>query len=221
MDTNQSKRELLRERRIKQKRRNTLTFAIVTIAVIVLFALAAFLPRILKAQSENGNGRGFAIGNPDAPVTVIQFSNYSCGFCKDFSERVEKDFIAEYVEPGDVYYRFVNIPSNNEDGQSAAKASYCAADQNLFFEYKDDLYTYATAVDGFSTSNLIVYAASAGLETDTFQKCLEANTYTNAYLDDIRYAQAVGITGTPTFLVNDQLVSSNELIPLVNALLSN
>jgi len=58
------------------------------------------------------------------------------------------------------------------------------------------------------------------LNVDNFQRCLEANTFTNAYVEDIRYAQSVGVTGTPTFLINGELYSSTELISEVEALLA-
>jgi protein-disulfide isomerase len=59
------------------------------------------------------------------------------------------------------------------------------------------------------------------LDVDRFQACLEANTFTNAYVEDIRYAQSLGVTGTPTFLVNGELLSANELMPAVEALLTD
>ena len=220
MSFNQSKRELLRNKRKEQKRRNTITFILITLAAVILILAAVILPNILMSRSKYANSRGFALGDPNAPITVVQFSSYSCGFCKDFADRMEDDFINTYVDPGYVYYRYVNIPSNTEQSQAAAEASYCAADQNRFFDYKDYLYTYATTPDGFTFSNLMNYANSAGLETEEFRTCLESGTFANAYIDDIQYTQRAGVTGTPTFLVNDQLVSSTGLIPAVEALLT-
>jgi len=220
MSTNQSKRELLRNKKAEQKRRRIITFALITLGVIALFASVALLPDLLIALGKGGDNIGFSLGDPNAPVQVTQFSSYSCGFCKDFSDNVEKGFIANYVDTGDVYYRYINLPSNSDSSYLAAKASYCADDQNSFFEYKDFLYAYASAADGFSADSLVNYAASAGLNVDNFQRCLEANTFTNAYVEDIRYAQSVGVTGTPTFLINGELYSSTELISEVEALLA-
>lgn len=160
------------------------------------------------------------MGDPEAPVKVVQFSNYSCGFCKDFADNVEEGFITEYVDPGDVFYRFVNIPSNNVQSQNAAMASYCAADQDKFFDYKNYLYANANFAEGFSTDNLINYASSTGMDIDIFQTCLDEKTYSRVFIEDIRYAQSVGITGTPTFLVNDLLVNSNQLFETIEAQLA-
>jgi protein-disulfide isomerase len=220
MNSKQNRREILRKKRINEKRQKGLKIGLIILAVILIFGAAALLPKLILEQSTDGIGRGFPLGDPNAPVTVVQFSSYSCGFCKDFSERVEKDFISDYVDPGLVFYRYVNIPSSNEDSQNAAKASYCAADQKKFYDYKDYLYTNASSVDGFSLNSLISYANSAGLAIDEFQACLEASTYNDAFVEDFRYAQSIGVTGTPTFLVNGQLVSSIDLIPFVDSLLA-
>lgn len=217
-----SKRELLREKRKEQKRRKTMTFILITLAAIFLIVFAAFLPKLLVKQTKYGSTRGFSVGDPDAPVTVVEFSNYSCGYCKDFAERVEDGFMSEYVDPGQVYFTYVNIPSNNEQSLSAAEASYCAADQDRFFEYKDLLFTYSGYTDAYSESNLINYAASAGLDVDQFRTCLASDSYADAYLADYEYARSVGLTGTPSFLINGkELVSSSELIPTVDELLNN
>jgi protein-disulfide isomerase len=221
MTTNLSKRELLKKKRQEQKRRKTIRIILIAVGAILLIALAAFLPNLLIGRSEDAEGRGFTLGDPEAPVRVINFSNYACGHCETFSRTAEPEFIANYVETGDVYYRYVNVAySTDENTQNAARASYCADDQNGFFEYKTFLYTVANEPNGFSTSNLIELAAFAGLDPALFEACLTGDAHTSAPREDLRFAQAVGVTGTPSFLVNDQLVFSNELIPLVDSLLN-
>lgn len=221
MSKNLSKRELLRQQRKQQQRRKTITFVLIVLAVIFIFGIAALLPKFIMGKAKVGTSGGFTAGDPNAPVTVVQFSNYNCGFCKEFSENVEKNFIAEYVDNGDVFYRYVNIPSDSEASLNASKASFCAAEQNLFFEYKDYLYANVELPNGFSPDNLLGYASSAGLDSEEFMRCYQEPANDETYLEGIGLAQSVGVTGTPSFLVNDQLVSSNELIPTVEALLAN
>lgn len=220
MSTNKSKREFLREKRKEEKRRKSMIFIFAILGVVAVFVLAALVPGWLADRGRIAGSEGFVIGDPDAPVKVTQFSSYTCGFCKQFSENEEKGFLAEYVETGKVFYRYINIPSNNEAGLLGAEASYCAADQNRFFDYKDYLYTYAAAADGFSLNNLIGYAQAAELDTAAFEDCMASDTFANAYDQDVRFAQSVGITGTPSFLVNDQLVFSTDLISTVEEALS-
>lgn len=221
MTTNRSKREMLREKKRAQKRRSVYTLVLIIIGIVVIFGSAALLPKIFAKPLNYETNKGFTIGDPNAPVTVIAFSNYTCGHCKLFSESLEKDFILDYVESGKVFYRYVNLPSNNELSLNAAEASYCAADQNKFFEYKRLLYTYANASDGFSVENLSKYTKSAGLDKTAFDICMSEDKYAQAYLEDREYARSAGIRGTPTFLVNGQLVTSSELIQTVEAILAD
>lgn len=220
LSANKSKRELIREKRKEEKRRKSMLFIFAILAVVVIFILAALMPGWLANRASIAGSEGFVVGDPNAPVTVTQFSSYTCSFCKQFSENEEKGFIAEYVDTGKVFYRFVNIPANNEAGLLGAEASYCAADQNRFFDYKDYLYTYAAAADGFSLNNLTQYAQDAGLDTAAFEECMASDTFANAYDEDVRFAQSVGITGTPSFLVNGQLVYSTELVQTVEEALA-
>ncbi len=219
MGSNLSKRELLRQKRKDQARRKLITVTLIVLGTGALFTTAIMLPKLLSTRTRYSLAEGFTIGDPNAPVSVVQFSSYSCGFCRSFSDNEEPDFIANYVDPGLVFYRYVNIPSNNADSQLAAKASYCAADQDHFFDYKGYLYNNSGAPDGFSPSSLLDYADSAGLDTSDFQACLEGQTFATAFMDDIQYAQDIGITYTPSFLVNDQLVGAGELLATVDALL--
>lgn len=221
MTSNQNKRELLRQKRKEQKRRKIYTTALITVAVLAVIGLLAFLPKLLSKPANYDSSQGFSLGDPNAPVKVVAFSSYTCGYCKIFSESLEKDFIEDFVDTGKVYYRYVNMASASEESINAAEASHCAEDQNKFFEYKGLLYTYASAAEGFSVENLIRYANAAGLDVEAFEACMLSDQYAQAYRDDRSFAQSVGVTATPTFLVNDQLVYSNELITTVENQLSN
>jgi protein-disulfide isomerase len=222
MSTNLNRRELLRQKRKKQQRRSIVTFIIVAIVATLVVLAAIFLPSYLVKFSHGLNTPGFPIGDENAPVTVVEFSSYNCSHCYDFNETASKDFISQYVDTGKVFFNYINIPSNNEGSLLAASASYCAADQGKFYEYKDQLFTYASAADGFSEENLINYAQTIGLNMDKFQRCLTNGKFATAYQQDVQYAQSVNVTGTPTFLINGtKLVSSSELIPTVDEYLNN
>lgn len=198
-----------------------MTLFLIAAGAVLLISLVIIIPNLLIGRSKNAQGYGIPLGNPQASVTVINFSSYACGHCENFSKTIEPNLIADYVEPGNVHYRYVNIAHSDAGSRNAAKASYCAADQNRFFDYKSYLYSAVSVQDGFSDSNLIDLAGAAGLDRDLFEACFEDSKYDNAYAEDLRFAQSVGVTGTPSFLVNGQLVFSSELIPLVDSLLNN
>lgn len=215
-----SKRELLRRKAKEQKRRRRLVFGLVSIGILLVFAIAIYLPRLIMQVNSYEGSTGFTMGDPDAPVTVELFSSYYCSHCKDFSEQAEKSFIEEYVDTGKVYYRYINLPPQSEQAILASIASYCAADQNRFFDYKELLYTYAAVSDGFSVDNLVKYANFIGLDTDQFSQCMNADTYSTTYLDDRSYASSLGIAYTPAFSVNGQVVTAADLNETVDSLLS-
>lgn len=220
LNSKNSKREQLRRKRQAEKRKKTLTFVIIAAVVIVLIGLAAILPRVFNRTADYEQVEGFYLGDPNAPIKVVEFSRYTCSHCKTFAETMEADFIADYVDTGKVYFRYVNLASGTEGLLNAGEASYCAAEQNKFFEYKSYLYTYALSETGFEIESLINYAESAGLDVDQFTTCLESDTYGDAYLGDQSYAQSVDIPGTPSFLVNDQIVFASELFQTLDELLA-
>lgn len=221
MSSTTSKRELLRKKREAQKRRRWMIFLFVFLGVVLIFALATLLPRLFSKQEKYSDVQGFYIGDPDAPVKVTEFSSYFCSFCKIFSEENEGAFIEDYVATGDVYFRYVNMAPETEESLNAAEASFCAAEQNRFFDYKPLLYTYAAYDDGFTTESLLSYANSIGMDVDAFEACLASDEFRNAYAKETEYALSVGLTATPSFLVNDQLVSASELVPTVEEILGN
>ncbi|MGC9385256.1 MAG: thioredoxin domain-containing protein, partial [Kosmotogaceae bacterium] len=108
MSTHLNKRELLRQKRKAQQRRKIYITVLIIIGVLVVFGLFAFLPKLISKSANYGSSQGFVLGDPNAPVKVVAFSSYSCGYCKIFSESLEKDFIEDYVDTGKVYYRYVN-----------------------------------------------------------------------------------------------------------------
>ena len=207
-----SKREMLREKRKQQKRQKTITFILIAAAGVLLIAALIFLPKLFTKASKYENTNQFSIGDPNAPVSVVEFSNYGCSHCRDFSENAEADFIATYVDTGKVYFTYVNIPYNDEGYLAASEASYCAAEQNLFYEYKEQVFTYVGYTDAFSVENLIKYAKAAGLDTNAFTTCMESDAYAQSYLDDYAYAEEIGLQGTPSFLINgEELVYASQL----------
>ena len=222
MSATPSKREILRKKRQEQQRRNTITVISISVAVILLVLVAIFLPKYLSEHVSDTATPGFSIGDPDAPVTVVEFSSYTCSHCYTFNDTEAKDFIHDYVDTGKVYFTYINYPSNNEQSLRVAEASYCAADQGNFYDYKDQVFGNYGVVDAFSEENLVAYAEVAGLDVDAFNTCMSRGKFANSYVQDVQFAQQAGINATPSFLINnDQVVYSSELRSTVDALLGN
>ena len=159
--------------------------------------------------------QGSSLGDPNAPVKIIVFSDYQCAYCKQFAEQIEPQVIDTYVQSGQVYYtvrsmgNFMNaFGAENTESQDAAMAAYCAGDQNKFWEYRDALFAnwLGETAGSYTDERLEALAKSTGLDLKAWQQCYENNVYLGHVQGDLAAAQSAGINGAPSFLINDTLV---------------
>ena len=144
-------------------------------------------------------------GDPDAPVTLVEFGDYSCGYCGKFAQDTLPQIREKYVKSGQVKLAHINYPILGPGSMAAAQAAECAAHQGSFWEYSDLL--YANQSSGFSPDNVLALAEELGLDTADFEQCL-ADTPDQASLEnDFRLGQMLGVRGTPAFLINGRPVS--------------
>ncbi|USN45877.1 MAG: DsbA family protein [Candidatus Woesearchaeota archaeon] len=144
------------------------------------------------------------LGDANAPVTIIEFSDYECPYCGKFRQETFDALKSTYIDTGKVKLVFRDLPlSFHEHAQNAALASECADDQGMFWEYHDALFAHQTAL---TVADLKSYAADLGLEVDTFNACLDSQEHAAEVAGDAADAAAVGVTGTPGFFINDMFV---------------
>ena len=212
-----SQREQLREKRLERQKRQLRTVLIILGALLLLIVGLIFLPRLLVSKETLTNQVGFSIGDPNAPVSVEEFSDFQCSHCKTFSQTLEPEFIENYVDTGKVYLTFKNFPIFGEASENAAEATYCAADQNAMWQYKKALFSFSSFQDAFSDNNLVSYAESLELDSEEFQNCLESDKFVSAIQADMGNGKNLGIQGTPSFSVNGIIVYSNDLVATVES----
>lgn len=139
-------------------------------------------------------------GPTDAPVTIVEFSDYQCPYCARFYDETLPQIQASYEGRVRFVYRDFPLTSIHPDAQKAAEASECADDQGRFWDYHDLLWANHLAL---GVDSLKAYAAQLGLDTATFDDCLgsgkNAQEVQKDYSDGISY----GVQGTPWFFVND------------------
>jgi protein-disulfide isomerase len=143
-------------------------------------------------------------GDPDAPVTIIEFSDFQCPFCGRFSNETAPKIEAQYVEAGLVRMGYRHAAYQGEGSVLAAEASECAADQDAFWDYHDRL-VHRLAVEGkrdFTSENLKQFAAELELNTEAFNACLDGGKYTELVQNETQEVHQLGVTGTPTFVIN-------------------
>ena len=148
------------------------------------------------------------LGDKNAPVTLIEFSDYECPFCKRHFTDVYPQLKKDYIDTGKVklvFRDYIAVPSHNPLATSEAMAAQCAKDQDgdsAYFKFHDAIFTKTISNgNGLAVSELPVIAKSLGLNVSTFQSCLDSNKYKDEVNKDIADGQKVGVNGTPSFFV--------------------
>ena len=149
------------------------------------------------------------MGNPSAPITILEWGDYQCTFCYRFHESSLNIILDEYVTPGKVNLVFKDFPLNGPDSVLAAEASYCAEDQQKYWEYHDELYTnWGGERTGWITQeSLNKFAVEIGLSIEEFNSCMNDHKYLTRVLELEKFGRDIGIDATPSFLVfNDEKI---------------
>jgi protein-disulfide isomerase len=147
-------------------------------------------------------------GDKDAPVTIVEFSDYECPFCARFYSQTYGQIDEEYIKTGKVKLVYRDFPlSFHRNAQKAAEAAECAGEQDKYYEMHDKL--FEDGVTG-GVSAFKQYASDLELDTNDFNDCLDSGEMAGEVTKDFQDGQVVGITGTPGFIINGQLVSGAQ-----------
>jgi protein-disulfide isomerase len=239
----QSQRESQRGRRVVRKKNNQSLIILWVLGAIVLGGAAFIVTMALRGgfggtstASVNLSGvrtitapvgttdQGFYYkGDPNAPVKVIEYSDYQCPACANFVQTLSPFITQTYVETGRVQFIYHEYPlPQHANGPKAAEAARCAGDQGKFWQMHDVLFTNQREWSGLgSASNrFIAYARALELDEGQFTSCLNDGKYTDAINAARDAANAANVSSTPTFLVNGQPVPSNQLTAAIDAALA-
>ena len=140
------------------------------------------------------------LGKKDAPVTLIEFSDYQCPFCRRFFQSTLPALKTEYIKTGKVRYVFRDFPLDqiHPYARKAAEAAHCAGDQDKYWEMHDLLFENQKALQ---VDNLKAYAGRLGLDSSAFDGCLEKSKYAAKVQQDLKDGVTAGIRGTPGFFI--------------------
>jgi len=157
--------------------------------------------------------RGNTMGDPNAPVKIIEYADFQCPYCQRYWQQTEKQIIQSYVVTGKVYYEYRSVGAFiGPESAAAAEAAYCAGDQGKFWEYHDALYSHWTGenIGDFAPDKLRQYSAAIGLDAKAFDDCLIQGTHKTQVIKDASNAKSDGIRATPSFLINGQLLEGAQ-----------
>lgn len=146
-----------------------------------------------------------AIGPEDAPVTIIEFSDFKCPYCSRFHQETFSRILADYE--GKIRFVYRDYPILGPQSLDAAYASECADDQGVYWQYHDLM--FANQQD-LSRDGLIALAEQADMDMDTFTDCLDKQVHRDEIIADYTAGYQLGITGTPAFFINGRYVSGAQ-----------
>ena len=144
-------------------------------------------------------------GAEDAPVTIIEFSDFECPFCGRYIKETYPQIVKDYVNTGKVKYVFRDFPLEfHTEAQKAAEAAECAGQQDKYWEMHDQLFANQDKLD---LESLKGYAKKLGLDTEKFNTCLTSGVMAPEVKKDLAAGQEYGVSGTPAFFINGKLLS--------------
>ncbi|HWW15354.1 MAG TPA: thioredoxin domain-containing protein [Candidatus Dormibacteraeota bacterium] len=152
-----------------------------------------------KVKMSVGTG-WYAMGRDDAPVTMVEFTDYQCPFCRRFEADSFAQLKKEYIDTGKVRFVSRDLPLDfHPNAPAAAMAARCAGDQHKFWEMRDAM-MLDTATD-LGPASILKYGQKTNLDMTAFNTCLSDKKYTEAIKKDTADAGTLGISGTPSFVI--------------------
>jgi protein-disulfide isomerase len=153
-------------------------------------------------------GDPLALGAVDAPVVMIEWSDFQCPFCGRFARETKPELLDRYVDEGVLRIEWRDLPVLGEESLTAALAGRAAAEQGAFWALHDAIYAEDRGRNAgeLDREPLLAMAADLGLDVERFEADLDDPALAEAVQADLQLGQSLGITGTPTFLINGHLV---------------
>jgi protein-disulfide isomerase len=152
-----------------------------------------------------------AVGRADAPVVMVEYADFQCGYCGKFARDTEPELIKKYVEDGTLRIEWRNFPIFGEESQAAARAAWAAGRQGRFWEFHAAAYAEGAKEKGFGKDRLDALAREAGVaDLGRFARDLDSDAARQAVKKDQEEAYGLGATSTPSFLINGRPVAGAQ-----------
>ncbi|MEN3124056.1 thioredoxin domain-containing protein [Janibacter sp. LM] len=145
-----------------------------------------------------------ALGEADAPVVMVAYSEFQCPFCGKFARDTEPVLVEKFVEDGTLRIEWRDFPYLGAESTVAARGGRAAAAQDRFWEFEEAMYADQLPPNSGNLDEdyLVSVAEDIGLDVDRFRDDLNSVEAEQAVQDDFAEGQAIGVTGTPAFIIN-------------------
>jgi protein-disulfide isomerase len=175
-----------------------------------------------------GPAKGYSVGNPNAPVKVLEFGDFECPQCGRFATLTEPDMRKTLVQTGEVYFTYYDFPLKeiHKNTEAASNAAACADEQGKFWAMHDRLYDTQDQWNGEATDNpgdaFAKYAGELGLNTAQWQSCFASRKYQKRINANLAEGLRHNVNATPTIIVGGKLypggLAYDELKAIVDSL---
>jgi len=216
-----TKNETRQRREVKRNAQRKQNYRKITIIGIILAGAMGYLAWRQFTIPEVAQGR--LVDNPvfgpaDAPVTIVEFGDFTCSACRSWHLAGVLFNIVEQYD-GLVRLEWRDLPIITADSPKAAQAGQCAHDQGRFWDYLDRVYNEpGSSYTNARKTDLPRYAADIGLDVAAFNACLDADTHLATVNYDLKFARRQGMNGTPSFMVNDTRIIGGEPDLIIQAI---
>jgi protein-disulfide isomerase len=158
----------------------------------------------------------YVLGKSDAPLTMVEFTDFQCPFCARFETTTFPEIKKNYIDTGKLRLILRDLPlaDMHPFAMKAAQSVHCAGDQGKFWEMKELVFKNQNKID---VDSLAGYAKELSLNGDAFKSCMAEGKHIKEIGDEAKYAQSLGITGTPTFILGKAVGDTVEGRVIVGA----
>ena len=183
----------------------------IRLAGVMSLVLVIAVSSDVRAVSVADDGR--VQGKPDAPLTLIEYSDFTCGYCLKFFKETLPKLQATYIDTGKIRFVYRDYPRADRGvGVEAAVAARCAGAQGRYWAMHDRLFGEGSRLDsgGFKS-----FAKTLGLDQEQFGKCFDERRHLESIFQDRREANRWGFHGTPGFILMQTVAGPTEKVPAV------
>ncbi|MFE1378309.1 DsbA family protein [Streptomyces sp. NPDC058740] len=165
----------------------------------------------LEAYARRDAADGLALGRADAPVVLIEYADFKCGYCGKFARDTEPVLVKRYVDAGTLRIEWRNFPIFGEESEAAARASWAAGQQGRFWQFHKAAYAQGAKEKGFGKERLAALAQEAGVpDLARFTRDTDSAAARAAVSKDQEQGYSLGATSTPSFLVNGRPIAGAQ-----------
>lgn len=201
----------------RRQRQRWMYIGIGTGALLLIIALSAWVRLSNAPKPEDvilpptlelpANADNKAWGPAEAPVLILEFSDFQCPYCGQFATDTGRQLMNLYASTGQVRYEHHHYAFIGAESTRAAEASECANEQGMFWPYQETLFLnqHGENQGAFSADHLENFAQVLGLDMDAFRSCVADDRYTTVIEADLQLGQSLGVGSTPSFVINGQL----------------